>query len=129
MTIFIVEDQELKRKELTDFLTSNEIKFETCEYVYPALRYILANREDISGIILDLGLQSAPDVHDLNPYKGLDVVNELDRKNINIPILINSSTEVDMLGVYSSVYGQKYETNDFEILEEFITFLSQREEQ
>ena len=93
MNIFIVEDQELKRKELTDFLTSKEIKFETCEYVYPALRYILANREDISGIILDLGLQSAPDIHDLNPYKGFDVVNTVpNNENPNFCVFMFENT-------------------------------------
>lgn len=129
MKIFVVEDDAYKREEITEYLDKNDIEYEVCEYVNPALRYIVANKEKICGIILDLGLQRAPDINALNPYGGLDIVNELKRKKIDIPILINSSTEVDMIEAYPSVYGQKFELNDYEVLDNFLSFLRRREEQ
>ena len=129
MKIFVVEDDAYKREEITEYLDKNNIEYEVGEYVNPALRYIVANKEKICGIILDLGLQRAPGINDFNLYGGLDIVNELNRKKIDIPILINSSTEVDMLEVYPSVFGQKFELNDYEVLDNFISFLRQSEEQ
>ena len=129
MKIIVIEDEEFKRDEITSFLTDHNIEFETFEYVHPALRYILANKVDISGIILDLGLQSSPSMFDRSLYRGFDVVKELNRKRIDIPILINSTTEVDMIDSYPSVFGQKYEMYDDEILDSFIRYLRKREEQ
>ena len=129
MKIIVIEDEEFKRDEITSFLTKHNIEFEIFEYVYPALRYILGNKDGISGIILDLGLQSSPSMFDRSLYRGFDVVKELNRKKLDIPILINSSTEVDMIDSYPSVFGQKHEMYDDETLDSFIRYLRKREEQ
>ncbi len=129
MKVLIVEDLESKRKQLTDFLTKEAIEFEICEYVKDALRYIYFNKENISGIILDLGLQWAIDDNDYAEDNGLDIVYELDRINLNIPILINSITLVDVLDKYPFVYGQRTVMESYEMLEKFITFLKEKEEQ
>lgn len=129
MKVLIVEDSESKRKQLTDFLTRESIEFETCEYVNDALRYIYYNKENISGIILDLGLQWAMDDNDYALDRGLDIVYELDRINLNIPILINSTTFVGMLDEYPFVYGQRTKMESYEMLEKFITFLKEKKEQ
>lgn len=130
MKIFILEDDVFKREQITDFLESKKIQFDWFEYMCPALRYVVRNKEEISGIILDLGLQNYKDsssTYDL--YKGLEFIEELDRKKIYIPILINSSTEVGMLDEYPFVYGQRTKIDNYQILESFIAFLEQREKQ
>lgn len=130
MRIFILEDAIFKREQITDFLEAKNIEFETSEYILPALKFIAKNKNYISGIILDLGLQNSedsPETYSL--YKGLDVIRELSRKKINIPILINSSTEVRLLNSYPFIYGQRKQIDDYQILENFINFLRQREEQ
>lgn len=129
MKIIVIEDEEFKRDEIINFLTQHNIEFETFEYVHPALRYILANKNDVSGIILDLGLQSSPSMFDRSLYRGFDVVKELNRKKLDIPILINSTTEVDMIDSYPSVFGQKREMHDYDSLDAFISYLRKREEQ
>ena len=119
-----------KREQLVEFLEKEKVEFEVCEYVNTALRYIRANKENIAGIILDLGLESMPGAHDANPYKGLDVVNEMKRIKIDIPVLINSTTEVEMVSAeYPCVFGHRTEMDDYDSLESFVSFLRQREEQ
>lgn len=129
MKILIVEDDAFKRDELIQFLQNKDIEFEIQEYVNPALRYIIANKEAISGIILDLGLQSAASINNRSLHRGLDVVNELRRKKINIPVLINSTTSVDMINAYSFVFGHRMDMYDNQLLEDFVSFLRRKEEQ
>lgn len=130
MRILVIDDDIFKREQITDFLEEKEIDYETFEYLTPALRYIIFNKNDISGIILDLGLQNFKDMPTTySLYKGLDLIHELYRKRIHIPILINSSTDVGMLDEYSFVYGQRTKIDNYQILEDYISFLKQREEQ
>lgn len=130
MQILIIEDLLSKREQIAVFLEEKNIKYEVIEYVGPAFEYILGNKEEISGIILDLGLAMSKDLPETyNLYRGLDVIYELDRLNIQIPILINSSTFVGMLDDYPFVYGQRTKSNNYQMLEDFIDFLTQREEQ
>jgi len=129
LKVLIVEDQEFKRTNLTTFLQKRNIDFEICEYLNDALRYIYKNTKDISGIILDLGLQSSRDYDDYSLYRGLDLVIELKRKRWDIPVLINSTTEVGILDEYPFIFGQRTIIESYEMLEKFITFLTQREEQ
>ena len=128
--ILIVEDCLYKRIQLVDFLKEKEIEFEVCIFVYQALRSIRANKENIAGIILDLGLETMPGACDATPYRGLEVVRELIRKRLNIPVLINSTTEVEISKEdYPFFFGHRTDMNDYEILEDFISFLKTREEQ
>lgn len=130
MKILIVEDSVWKREQLVEFLEKEKIEFEVCEYVNNALRYILANRADIVGIILDLGLESMPGAHDAKPYRGLDVLREMKRLKLEIPVLINSTTELDMVSAeFPCVFSHRTEMDDYDSLENFISFLRQREEQ
>ena len=130
MRILILEDAIFKREQITDFLETKNIEYVTYEYVLPALKDITKNKDFISGIILDLGLQSsidAPETYSLQ--KGLDVIRELSRKKINIPVLVNSSTEVRVLNRYPCVYGQRKQIDDYQILEDFINFLKDKKKQ
>ena len=130
MKILIVEDSIWKREQLVEFLEKEKIEFEVSEYVNNALRYIRANKTDIAGIILDLGLESMPDAYDAKPYRGLDVLREMKRLKLDIPVLINSTTELQMISSeYPCVFSHRTDMDDFDILEGFVSFLRRREEQ
>jgi len=130
MRILIVEDDLCKRDQLVDFLEKKKIEFEICEYVNTALRYIRANKAIVAGIILDLGLETMPGAHDITPYSGLNVVGEIKRLELDIPVLINSTTELEMVSAeYPCVFGHRNEMNDYDTLENFISFLRKRDKQ
>lgn len=130
MKILIVEDSQCKRDQIINFFKDGNIEFDVCEYVNQALRYIRVNKINIAGIILDLGLKTMPGVHDATLYRGLDVLKEMKRLKLDIPVLINSTTEVEMVDAeYSFVYGQRTEMDDYDTLENFISFLRKGEEQ
>ena len=131
MKILVIDDDIFKREQITDFLEVENIEYETFEYANPALRYIVMNKDEISGIVLDLGLQdfkNTPNTYSL--YKGLDIIHEMYRKSIHIPILINSSTDVGIIDdKYPFVYGQRTKIDNYKILEDYINFLRQNEKQ
>ena len=129
MKILIVEDSRDKKDQLINFLNKNNIEFEICEYLNDALRYIYEDSKNISGIILDLGLERDKSDPEYEQYMGLELVEETERIKLNIPILINSTTEVEMISTYSSVYADRTDMDDYDTLENFISFLRTREEQ
>ena len=129
MKILIVEDSRDKKDQLINFLNKNNIEFEICEYLNDALRYIYEDSKNISGIILDLGLERDKSDPEYEQYMGLELVEETERIKLNIPILINSTTEVEMISTYSSVYADRTDMDDYDTLENFISFLSERKEQ
>lgn len=129
MKILIVEDSRDKKDQLINFLSKKNIEFEICECLNDALRYLYENSKNISGIILDLGLEREKSDPDYDQYMGLELAEEAERIKLNIPILINSTTEVEMISTYSSVYGHRTEMDDYDTLENFISFLSERKEQ
>lgn len=131
MKILVVEDEAYKRVCIVDFLEARNIKVHWEYSVKPAMRYAIQNPKEISGIILDLGLTTTEDSLDYDWVRGLDLVERLHFEKINIPILINSSTEIDLDKVmtnYSNVKGQMYEEDDYGTLEEFITLLEEGEQ-
>lgn len=128
--ILIVEDMQDKRDQLIHFLEKENIEFEVCGYVNHALRYVRANRESVAGIILDLGLETMPGANNATLYRGLDVTEELKRLKLDIPVLINSTTELEMVtSEYPFVYGHRSDMDDYEILENFVSFLRERDKQ
>lgn len=123
--ILIVEDEHFKRENIEQFLRKKQISYETIEYVNPALRYIFFNHDNISGIILDLGLRTFKGSNDYSHTRGLNIVYEITRKRLNIPILINSSTRINLSEVmfaHNNVKGQNY-NGDHNVLENFINSL------
>ena len=130
MTIVIVEDTQFKRDQLIRFLNDQNIKWEVFEYVNHALKHIRREKDNISGIILDLGLKTMPGDNDATLYRGLDVLKEMKRLKADIPVLINSTTELEMVSSeYPNAFGHRTDMDDYESLENFICFLRQREKQ
>ena len=129
MKVLVVEDDDFKRELIEDFLSERNIDIHMEYSVKPALRYVIQNPKEISGIILDMGLTSSDDSWDYDWMRGLDLVVRLNFDKINIPILINSSTDVQIDKLkedYKSLHSQMYREDDYETLEKFITFLDTR---
>ena len=131
MKILLVEDDALKRTYIIEFLKSRNIDVHWCYSVNPAIKYCLNNLKKVSGIILDLGLTSYDKSNDYEFEKGLVLVKELTRKKIKIPILINSTTYINLPMVmesHNNVKGQMYEADDYETLRWFINLLEGKEQ-
>lgn len=109
MKILIVEDDNFKFSMIYCLLRDKNIDQEWFLSVNSALNYISEHQNEVSGIILDLGLTTYSDSNDYDDVRGLDLVNELTRKEINIPILINSTTEINLdeiMSNHKNVKGQ-----------------------
>ena len=67
---------------------------------------------------------------DATPYRGLDVAKEMKRLKLDIPVLINSTTELEMGSAeYPNIIGHRTEMDDYESLENFVSFLRERDKQ
>jgi len=131
MKILVVEDDALKRTYIVEFLKSRNIDVHWCYSVNPAIKYCIKNQKEISGIILDLGLTSNDHSIDYEFKKGLNLIRELTRKKIKIPILINSTTYINLketMEYHENVKGQMYESDDYESLRVFINLLERNEQ-
>lgn len=129
MKILVVEDNASKRMQIEEFLTRRGVGFETIGYVEPALKYIAENQNDISGIILDLSLKTDENSNDYHPKKGLVISEELNKRKIDIPIMLNSETLMPTLFLSRNVFSQRRGMNDYQTLEEFLIFLKEKQEQ
>ena len=97
MNILFVEDRpDLKIATIlyqlshsTEPHTSNTVKS-----VASAYRYIIAQSGKIDLVVLDLGLPLYDNGDRYHSLNGLQVIEKMIRKNINIPIIINSCTEI-----------------------------------
>lgn len=130
--ILVVEDDQFKREHIKKFLEEKNISnVHYCKSVCPAIQYAVEKSRVISGIILDLGLTSFDDSVDYRRDRGLDLVKELTRKGIKIPILINSTTTIDLpeiMGYHKNVKGQmSYEYDGYKILDWFISSLEKKQ--
>ena len=126
MKILIVEDDREKRLFLEYNLKKKNIEICLFSSVNPAIRYVVQYANQIDGIILDLGLTSYDSSDDYSFTKGLNLVKELTRKRIEIPILINSSTYVNLPNLMesnSNVKDQMYCAYDHTKLRWFINLL------
>ncbi len=131
MKILVVEDDILKRLYVEDVLKRRKIDTHFCRSVRPAIRYALRNSGEINGIILDLGLTSYDNSDDYDFKKGLELVKELTRKEVKIPILINSTSYIELEEIMKenpNVKGQMYVEDDYSLLRWFINLLEKEEQ-
>ena len=90
MKILIVEDNENKREIVEYILKNAGVQFHIEKAINSALKYIHDHHDEIDGIILDLGLpRFENDLHPI-PLGGLDIPDEMEILELDIPILINS---------------------------------------
>lgn len=97
MKFLIVEDDRNKRLFLEFFFKQKGYESYSFQSVQPAIKYATKHSTEIDGIILDLGLSSYDCNDDDYSYtRGIDLIYELKEKGIYIPILINSSTYINL---------------------------------
>lgn len=106
--LFIDDTPEYKVNNCISYLLETEIYFtyEICKSVNSALSYIFSHN-NIDLIVLDLGLPKTDDSNcfvDYDKYAGLEIIREIyyRRKQIDIPIIINSDTKINFTKEYST---------------------------
>lgn len=114
-TVIIVDDYENKRKDIKESLTrffGKDTIFKEYEYFNKAIREILEMKDEINSnpenylLILDMCF---PHLSDTMPETdmGLHFLFNLKRRNINIPVIMCSSEEIDesLLVEYDNILG------------------------
>ena len=94
MKFIIVEDDRNKRLFLEFFFKQNGDEYYSFQSVKPAIKFAINNSTEINGIILDLALTSYDYTDDYEYDRGLEMISELIKNGIYIPVLINSSVYV-----------------------------------
>ena len=125
MRILVVEDDKMKRQFIEDFLEERNIDMYSFRSIIPSINYTLRHASEIDGIILDLGLTSYDYTDDYDFKKGLQLVEELTKKGIRIPILIYSDTYINLSKVMKEHRNVKYQMDEYDphILRQFINWL------
>lgn len=106
MKILFIDDNPLgKITPIIEYCKLEQIEFqyEIVQSVNSAIKYIFSNLNEIDLIVSDLGLPRYDDGSDYGILNGLDIIDELIRKNINIPIIINSTTDIPNLRKYADL--------------------------
>jgi len=97
MNILFIEDMpEAKINHLIEYLKKQDLVFsyEITKSSSNAMRYLFKHFHEIDLIILDLGLPFSDDGSEYDSLGGLFIIEELMRKNIKMPVIINSTTEI-----------------------------------
>ena len=101
MTILFVDDlPDIKVRPAIDYLNAQNIKFDyvICKSIYSAIRYIKEHTSDIDLAVIDFGLPVDDNSFRFRQYGGLDIIDYiLDTLELDIPIIINSTSHIKML--------------------------------
>lgn len=102
--ILIVEDQ-IAMKYPADYskLAEGIAEFVVLKSFNSAMRYIRQNKDNIDGIILDLGFANFDcDFSTYDEKKGIELLREMKRCKVKIPhLLIFSTTELEVMEEYN----------------------------
>lgn len=104
--LFVDDNPKGKVMPLIEYLNEAGIDFsyDIVENVNSAIKYIFTHIDEIDLIITDLGLPRYEDGSDFELLNGLDIIDELIRKDISIPIIVNSATKIPNLLEYAKTY-------------------------
>ena len=93
--LFVDDEPEMKVDPLIDWLKEKEISFsyELKRSVNAALRYIDEHSSEINLIVTDLGLPIFDNGEGWTTLRGMLIVDQVVRKKLKIPVIINSTTE------------------------------------
>ena len=97
MNILFVDDlPEFKIQRAIDYLKEQELEFtyQITRSVNSAIRYFAKHKDEIDLVVVDLGLPWFDDSDNIDKLNGLVVVAQILRCKINIPVIINSTTEI-----------------------------------
>lgn len=129
--IVLVEDNTEKANSIITTLEREGVEYYQLSALNPALKFITKEFKKIDGIILDLGLPRFENGRVENIYSGLEIIEELKSLEINIPILINSSTLIDIdEKEFPFVFTERmFSLWDTIALRNFLQSISEQEEQ
>jgi len=107
--LFIDDFKQEKVIPLVNYLNHIQFNFsyEILENVNDALIYIFTHLDEIDLIITDLGLPRYKDGSDYDLLNGLDILDELIRKDVSIPVIVNSETKIPNICEYVDLYLKK----------------------
>lgn len=93
MRILIIDDSTIKIKWIQEMLEEKNIHYDQIKYLSVAYKQILDSPEMYDGIILDMQFPMYTDSSQVKDRAGEWLLKRLDHKNINIPVLGNSTME------------------------------------
>lgn len=104
--LFIDDSPKGKVMPLIEYSKQQNIDFsyDIVENVNDAMVYIFTHLNEIDLIITDLGLPRYSDGSDYGLLNGLDIIDELIRKDVSIPVIVNSTTKIPNLLEYAKTY-------------------------
>ena len=92
MRILIVDDNDLKVRDLISVLEKNNVEYDYANCRIAALQFLLRSKNQYDGIVLDMQFPNREDEHvDINA--GYDFLHELEFRNIDIPVCMHSSSD------------------------------------
>ena len=117
MKFLIIEDDREKRLFLELFMKQKGYESFSFQSVQPAIKYTIQHSTEIDGIVLDLGLTSYDHTDDYSFTRGLDLVEKLKETGMYIPILINSSTYIDLEKIQENYHSliQRMDDDEWEL--------------
>lgn len=95
--LFIDDQPDFKVLPAINYLENKKIDFsyEIIKSAVCAMRYIFKNADNIDLIVLDLGLPLYEnDYSEYDKLEGIFIISQLLRKNLKIPVIINSETDI-----------------------------------
>ena len=133
MNILIVEDvPETKLMGYEELLYALKVKYKIVGSKEEAINYIeekclknnVSNENCIDGIILDLGFPEFKNGRNYDEKMGLQVIEYLKKYEINIPVIINSTTKIKSNEVdYKYLYGQSQVAYNPQFLNSFFVYI------
>ena len=124
MKILIIDDHpEYKCREILEVCENREIEVVVKKARNPGLREIVCSGNKYDGIILDMGLPIYEGGRDIGERVGDEILAELRRKKLSIPVLIFSETESKYKNRCDFVFDQMSSSNVVQEEEKFYAFL------
>ena len=129
MHILFVEDEpSFKIDHVIEYLKLKniELSYVIHKSYHGACRYILEHLSEIDLAVVDLGLPLFDDGSHYDKLEGLNVVNFLMQKTLNIPVIINSTTKIPDEQEYIEDYASEgakiihVESLNFEWFEQYL---------
>lgn len=124
MKILIIDDHpEYKCREILEVCKNQGIEVVVKKARNPGLREIVCSGNKYDGIILDMGLPIYEGGRDIGERVGEEILAELRRKKLSIPVLIFSETESKYKNRCDFVFDQMSSSNVVQEEEKFYAFL------
>lgn len=104
MKVLIIEDDDVKRKRVSDFLSKDNIEFDIAKSYNSGLRALIS--DTYSHVILDMSLTTFDITNEDKggrplPLGGIDILNQMKRRKISAEVIV--LTQYDIFGQDESI--------------------------